>query len=438
MPHLRISDWSPGDTIDACYIVRETREGTTRTGNRFLTLTVADASGTATGRVWSPDTSWPVDLVAPATCRLRGRVESYRDELQLNIEAARAESPPHEAWVDLMPASRWSPDVLWNELRTHVATCVRSEPLRRLLLAVLDDDDVRTRFPISPAAVGNHHAYRAGLVEHTLSMMRLATLLATHYAAYYPGRIDGDVLVAGVLLHDLAKIWELEGELAPAYSTPGRLVGHIPMGATFIAEVAARIGDVPDELVWELQHLVLSHHGELEYGAAQRPMTAEAQILHYIDQIDAKANYFANTVADDGWTGYLRIMQRPLLNPASMRETWTSPPPGEIGERGPGHPAAPSTDVDAHAPTARIAPEPASADHDPPASPAPPAVPATAAAVAPDDGPQPPPGLDDVPPPSDDDAPAWAQDDDHGDEPAPRRKRDDDTATLSLFDGLDP
>jgi hypothetical protein len=148
--------------------------------------------------------------------------------------------------------------------------------------------------------------------------------------------VDGDLLIAGALLHDLGKVWELSGELATEYTTVGKLVGHIPMGATFVAELARELGDIPDELVWELQHLVLSHHGELAFGSPKRPKTLEAQLLHFVDNIDAKTNTILHEARKPGWTGFLRNFERPLLNPLELRRSWTEPPPGAVSTHGPG------------------------------------------------------------------------------------------------------
>lgn len=332
---IRIAELVPQQTVESFFVVTQVREGTTRTGSRYVTLSLQDRTGTIAARIWSPDTAGPLPT-PPAICRVRGRTESYRDELQLNIDAVELYAPLAEEFDCLVPASRWTPEQLGLELRHHIETHVRAPVLRRLLLGVLDDPGVGPRFLVSPAASANHHAYRCGLAEHTLSMMRLASLIAQHYAAYYPGVVDGDLLVAGVLLHDMGKVWELQGDLAADYSTVGRLVGHIPLGAAYIAERARLQGDVPDALVWELQHLILAHHGEYEFGSPKRPKTVEAQLLHYIDNLDARTNIFVTEAKEAGWTGFHRALGRPILNPAELRAGWTSPPAGAISDEGPG------------------------------------------------------------------------------------------------------
>jgi len=339
----RISELQPGSRFDSFFVVTEVRESTTRTGNRYLTVNVKDATGSAVGRIWSPGDTCPDGLDAPGIYRLTGKIDTFREEIQLAIEVAVPYQPSPDEYDQLLAASRWTPEVLEREVRGHLDARLRSDAMRRLLNAVLQDPDVVARYWIAPAATGNHHAYRSGLAEHTLSMLRLASSIADHYAAYYPGRVDEDILIGGILLHDLGKIWELEGDLAPTYSTVGRLVGHIPMGAIFIERVAHALGGIPDVLVWELQHLVLSHHGQLDFGSPKRPKTVEAQILHLIDNIDAKTNTIVHMAEDEGWTSYIRAFERPMLNPQAMRESWTTPPPGALHDRGPGNPVSDRT-----------------------------------------------------------------------------------------------
>lgn len=392
----RIESLESGTGFDSFFVVAALREGTTKHGSTYLTLTVRDRTGSAAARIWDPADVCPDGLEVPGIYRITGRTETFRDELQLQIQSAKPYTPTDEEYDQLVQASVWSPTVLLDEIRLHIDTHVRAEPVRRLLRFVLEHPRVRERVGTSPAAVTNHHAYRAGLAEHTLSGMRLATLIAAHYARYYPGLIDVDLLIAGFLLHDLGKVWELEGDLATDYSTYGRLVGHIPAGAAFVADVAAELGDVPEELVWELQHLVLSHHGELEYGSPKRPKTLEAQILHYVDQIDAKTNTFAGLLSKPGWTGYQRNFGRPLLEPSELRATWTTPPPGERSTYGPGGRVRV---VD----TGSAPLEDDKADPEPAALPEPPEAPAQAEAPAPPQpkpSPQPPAPLQPQPPPA--------------------------------------
>jgi 3'-5' exoribonuclease len=323
---VRISQLQARQSFASFFLLTTARTLPNRQGGNYMALQLQDYTGQVAGRIWEPERVWSADLSPPSIVWVEGRADTYREEMQVVIERISAYEPSDDERALLMKTSRWSPATLMQRLREHVELGVRSPVMRRLLLAVLDHPEVALRFPTSAAATHNHHAYRAGLVEHTLSMMRLGSMLVEHYERYYPGLLNGDLIIAGTLLHDLGKIWELEGELATRYSTVGNLVGHIPMGSSFIAEVAAQIGDIPRELVWELQHLVLSHHGELEYGAAKLPSTAEAQLLHYIDNIDARMNMFAGLLLEPGFIQNNRLAGRPLLHAGELRRTWVDEP----------------------------------------------------------------------------------------------------------------
>lgn len=333
---LRLASIENNATVDSFFVVSQCREATTRHGSTYLTLELRDASGQMSARVWQPATACVGPVTAPGIYRIRGRAESFREEIQLQIDVIEPYTPrPHE-YAALLSTSKWDPNLLRDEVILHLEARLRAPAVRRLVLAALGDPTVAPHLLATPAATHNHHAYRGGLLEHMLSMLRLATRIATHYANYYPGLVDEDLLLAGVVLHDLGKVWELEGELTPTYSDVGRLVGHIPMGAAFVATVATRLGDIPDALVWELQHLVLSHHGQLEFGSPRRPKTVEAQILHLIDILDARTNTFADVAAAPGWTPHQRTFGHPLLNPSTLREAWTTPPAGNLDPMGPG------------------------------------------------------------------------------------------------------
>lgn len=346
----QLSDAQPGTLLEGVYLARRHRALQTRTGSTYYALEVVDQSATLQARLWSPESGWPDGLTLPAFVRVRARVESFREEVQLNIEWVKPEEPSPERIAALVPASPWPADHLMQALEAHLDASIRTPALRRMLDAVLGDPDLREALKQRPAATANHHAYRTGLLEHTLSMMRVASLLAAHYNLYYPGLVSEELVVAGALLHDLGKCWELEGDLEPDYSTAGRLVGHIPMMAMHLDRVAKALGDIPEPLVMELQHLVLSHHGEYEYGSPRRPKTAEAQLLHYVDNVDARMAIFAQNLPDDGWSSFVRIMGRPLFAPRTERNAWQSP--STVEERRPDGPGLPHPTLTPNGPTA--------------------------------------------------------------------------------------
>jgi 3'-5' exoribonuclease len=352
----RLSDLRAGEALDSFFLVVSSREGTTRNGSTYLTIELRDATGTRTAKVWRPSeaTTQPFDV--PGIYRVAGRTDTYRDELQVAVDRLVPYRPTDDEMAELTTTSRWPAQTLVDELRDHIRGQVRSDILRAFLLFVLDHPEVAPRLGTAPAATHNHHAFRSGLVEHSLSMMRIASVLAAHYEAYYPGLVNGDLLVAGCLLHDLGKVWELGGELAADYTDAGRLVGHIPMGAAFIDRAAREHGAIPPELVLELQHLVLSHHGQLEFGSPIRPKNVEAQILHQIDMLDSRVNAFAQITAD-GWTPFHRMFGHAVRTGASHRSSWEASAQDRTHSRGPGLPAV-ATEP---APTAEAPEDPAAA-----------------------------------------------------------------------------
>jgi 3'-5' exoribonuclease len=209
--------------------------------------------------------------------------------------------------ADFLPTSLRDPETMLTELG-EVLAAVKSPPLRSLLDAFLDDGEFCERFKAAPAGTRLHHAYRGGLLEHTLSMARCAVALASHYAV-----LDLDRLLTGVFLHDLGKVEELTAEPMLDYSDRGRLLGHIEIGARLLAERAARIEGFPAPLLDVLTHMVLSHHGRLEYGSPKLPMTPEGVALHHLDNLDAKlASVEALLEKGEGaaWSEYVRGFDR--------------------------------------------------------------------------------------------------------------------------------
>ncbi len=333
---VRIAELSDGQTIESFFLIAGVREAATRSGSLYLTVDLRDRTGNVAGRIWDPAAVCPSGITEFGPYLVSGRVDSYRGTLQLVISGLSKLDPTDQQLAEMVKTSQWSPKALVGEIRDHVRDHVRSRSVHRLLLAVIDHPEVTDRLPISPAAVTNHHAFVGGLVEHTLSMLRLATIVADHYSAYYPGMIDRDILIAGVICHDLGKIWELSQDLAPSYTDDGQLLGHIPMAANFVAQVAEEIGEIPPELVREVQHMILSHHGRLEYGSPVVPRTIEAMLLHFIDQMDSKTNQIVSNLGEPGWSDWVRGMDRKFLNPAEHRRSWAATGVDVAGDHGPG------------------------------------------------------------------------------------------------------
>jgi len=189
-----------------------------------------------------------------------------------------------------------------------------SEALKKLLEAFFHDEKTAELFQRAPAAKGFHHIYLGGLLEHTLSVVRLLDGVARHYP-----QLNRDLLIAGGMLHDIGKIYEFSYDGLVSYSDEGRMIGHLVMGVEMIDKKIDAIPDFPVQLALELRHIILSHHGEFEYGSPKRPKTMEALVIHFMDDMDAKLNAFQSFVAadaanaDSDWTSYNRFFERYLF-----------------------------------------------------------------------------------------------------------------------------
>jgi|SRR5690625_42109 len=311
------------ETIRGLLLLTEIKARKTRNDADYLDLSLCDATGQIAAKMWQTSPDAVAHLETPCPVQVVARVDAYQGRMQLVVEQLEAYEPTDEEYGTLIPTSAWSSELLWREIEAHLRQEITDEPLWVLVEAILAHPLVLERAKTVPAASHNHHAYRAGLAEHMLSMLRLTASVATHYAHYYRYPIHRGLLAAGVLLHDIGKIWELSGDVDAHYTDEGKLLGHIFMAARWIEEVAAPL-NTPRTLVVELQHLILSHHGLLEYGSPKVPQTLEAMVLHHVDKLDADMNQWMAALCEPGWTGYQRNYQRAMLRPDHMRASWTS------------------------------------------------------------------------------------------------------------------
>lgn len=304
-----VGDLALGDEVADLFILAAAQQGQARNGP-YWRLEFRDASGGIGGKLWSPQSQAYPDLSAGLAVWVRGRVTSYRDKLELAIDSLRVLEEEEKEALDLslfMPASKRSPAVMLDELLTLARTTLTHKPWRKLILSLLNDEEIASLLRLSPAAKAMHHAYAGGLLEHTLSVARLCLRLAEHYP-----HLDRQVLFAGAVCHDLGKIWELEAGLSIDYTTSGRLSGHIFLLLEKLAPFLRKSGLEP-ELAEHLQHLVLSHHGTHEFGSPRLPATAEALVLHYADNIDAKMQQMEAALAGveaAGWSAYVPSLER--------------------------------------------------------------------------------------------------------------------------------
>lgn len=311
--NITIESLKEGEKFQAPFLVKSVRKGETRAGKPYLVLTVQDSTGELSGPVWDDVDNVLSICTVGSVVRFSGSVQSYRDKLQLKLDSFARVA---EGSVDLgqfLPATPGDRSAMAREIKDLVET-IGSKMMRKLLRQFFSKGEIWDSFQIAPAAKGVHHAYIGGLMEHTLSVVKAADLLGSHY----PG-VDRSLLLAGAFLHDIGKVRELNmnGGVVE-YTDIGRLKGHLVIGSEMIGDAAGRIEGFPEELLLQLQHLVLSHHGRQEFGSPTVPMTVESFLLSMVDDLDAKMNIMEQLrrkmkTEEPEWTEYQRILERYLL-----------------------------------------------------------------------------------------------------------------------------
>lgn len=340
-----VADLIDNQTVESIFMVAAKAIRETRNGDPYLAMTLQDRTGTIETRCWDNAIAFSQRFEVDDFVAVRGRVSSFREELQLTLVDLERVDDDLVDLSDFMPHSRWSTHVLFEALTTLIEREIKSSEVRRFLSALFEDEDFKKRYLRAPAAKANHHSFLGGLIEHSLSMARLALSIGRHYEAYYPQMIDTDLLIAGAIIHDMGKIEELSYRRSFDYSTTGRLVGHITLGAQWVADISTSMSPPLDpNLMVQLQHLVLSHHGLLEYGSPVTPRTPEAVLLHQIDMIDSRMNMCWNACqthlesADglESWTDYQRLFNGSVYISGEASQGWRTPAPGSLPADGPG------------------------------------------------------------------------------------------------------
>ncbi len=280
-----ISSWEAGDTVSGFALLTRKERRQDKNGRDYLDLRLADASGSIGARVWSDSPALDGDYEAHDFVAFKGSVKSYRDALQVSIqECRRTTDADRRLGLDpklLIPATREDLDDLWRRLEAIYPGAIGRPPLARLVRETLAVHGAALRE--HPAAKAMHHAYLGGLLEHVVSMAEVAQRVCAAYPA-----VDADLVLVGVLFHDLGKLRELGAMPVNDYTAEGRLVGHVVIGRDLLLARCAAIPDFPEDLRLHLEHLVLSHQGRLEFGSPVAPMTAEALVLHFVDNLDSK------------------------------------------------------------------------------------------------------------------------------------------------------
>jgi 3'-5' exoribonuclease len=306
-----VSGLSADQSITSFFLVQAKEIRSTQEGKPYLRLELSDRTGAIEARMWDRFEEAAGEVNRDDIVKVQARVVVYRNKPQLSLDKLRRAAPGEIDLADYLPHTTADVEQLYEELRGH-AGAIGNPWLRKLVASVIEDPAIAPRFKRAPAAKMMHHAYLGGLLEHVVSLCRLSRMVAEHY-----GDLDGDVLLAGVILHDIGKLEELCYERAIAYTTEGQLLGHIVMELETVNQKMDAIAGFPHTLRTVIQHLLISHHGQYEFGSPKLPMIREALVLHYLDDLDSKlgAVRAALTAAggEDGWSAFSPALGRRLL-----------------------------------------------------------------------------------------------------------------------------
>ncbi|MFM7480575.1 MAG: 3'-5' exoribonuclease YhaM family protein [Planctomycetota bacterium] len=294
-PHMHIRDLKPGSLIDSVYSLVNPQTGVTRNGKCYFKVLLRDATGETAARKWTFEESMLGEVSATGYARVVGRVELYSGQLQVVVDQIESVQISREDLIALLPATTKDIPKMFEDV-AGLLRSMEDPSMRALAEAYLGDETMMAAFRQAPAATNVHHAWIGGLLEHTHQLMQLAERMLP----LYPG-LNRDLVLMGLFLHDLGKTAELEWERGFNYTTDGNLVGHLVRGAVWLqvkSLVAARSGPKlsPDALI-ALQHIIVSHHGQLEHGAAKLPSTPEAIFVAALDNLEAKTTLSIVAVA---------------------------------------------------------------------------------------------------------------------------------------------
>jgi 3'-5' exoribonuclease len=314
-----IEDLADGENVDEVYLVSDKQLRANRNGNLYIQLQLRDRTGGIDARLWNAGEGLFRTLHDGDFVQVRGKVQLFQGALQMVLNSLERVGPEVIHLADFLPHTDKDVGKLQQQLR-GILLKVSNPHLRALAECFLMDADFLRNFSRAPAGIRNHHAYVGGLLEHVVNMLEAADRILPLYP-----KVDRDLLLLGVFLHDIGKVRELSFDRLFGYTDEGQLVGHLVIGVEMLNDKAAQVPDLtgepfPRELLLRLQHMIVSHHGALEFGSPKLPMTPEAIALHHLDNLDAKVHTFVRDIEEDRgespWTPFSQSLQRRLFKGA--------------------------------------------------------------------------------------------------------------------------
>jgi len=320
-----VKELKPEQVITGCFLVCSKEIRQNKKGDQYLSLQLGDRTGELDTRMFDNVSDVMETFDRDDFVKVKGLLQVFHNRPQLTLHTIHRLDDREVDFTDYFPASTRDSAEMWIQLREFAAG-ITNPHLNKLVAALLDDEEIARRFRVAPAAKQIHHAYLGGLIEHVLSLCHLARVTASHYA-----NIDASLLMTGVILHDIGKIYELSYERGFSYSDEGQLLGHMLIAVRMIGDKLRDIPDFPARLRSLVEHMIISHHGHLDFGSPKTPVFPEAMLLHYLDDMDSKMECMRHLIEADrqvagNFTSYSSSLERVLLKKdAYLAES--APPP---------------------------------------------------------------------------------------------------------------
>jgi 3'-5' exoribonuclease len=322
MAHLFMKDIKPGMQLNEVYMVTQPILRHTTRGDLYIAMFLSDRTGKVNSRMWQATEAIYNSLPSEGFVQIRGKSELYQSAMQIVINDLVVVDADKVELADYMPRTDKDIAQMFTELKAMLEP-VNHAGLKALVAEFLADTELMRQFCTAPAAMHMHHAYLGGLLEHTHSMMKVTTSILPHYP-----KIQADLVLAAVFLHDIAKTMELSYTMGFSYTDTGQLLGHVVLGVEMVNDKAAEIAQkgipIDQDVLDNLLHIIVSHHGCYEFGSPKLPATAEAFMVNYIDDLDAKMNQVTNLIDNDpgntNWTAYQRPLETRLYRPRPLTQ----------------------------------------------------------------------------------------------------------------------
>jgi len=306
-----VKDLEPDPSITSFFLVHEKEVRNTANGKAYLRMELGDRTGTVEARMWDQFEALAKEVNRDDFIKVQARVELYRNKPQLTLQQFRVAKPEEIDLGDFLARTSYDIEELYKQILGYIEE-MKNPWLKQLCSRILTDPEIIARFKRAPAAKVMHHAYIGGLIEHVVGLCGLAKQIAAHYP-----ELDVDLLLTAAMLHDVGKLDELLYERAVSYSVEGQLLGHIVMEVESVGKVMDSIEGFPERLKTVVQHMLISHHGEYEFGSPKLPMIREALAFHYMDDLDSKMGAIRAALAVDSgepdWSAFSGALGRKFL-----------------------------------------------------------------------------------------------------------------------------